>query len=148
MKEQARRKSSEVVKVMEVESTNQTNNTLLPMDNFKDTCVSRYGPTPHLLRKNSKKGPDETCPCRGVIYTQNVNRLSGKEKQLESLLGPLVDTMISKGIMTYCVQETWVFGNTVIMVRGHMIFLHNRCERVTCDAIDRKSVASNMIHYL
>ena len=26
-------------------------------------------------------------------------------------------------------QEIWVVGNTVIMVRGHMIFLHNRCER-------------------
>ena len=32
--------------------------------------------------------------------------------------------------MTYCVQETWVVGNTVIMVRGHMIFLNNVCERV------------------
>ena len=31
--------------------------------------------------------------------------------------------------MTYCVQETWVVVNTVIMVGGHMIFLHNRCER-------------------
>ena len=31
--------------------------------------------------------------------------------------------------MNYCVQETWVVRNTVIMVHGHMIFLHNRCER-------------------
>ena len=37
--------------------------------------------------------------------------------------------MISKGIMIYCLQETWVLGNEVIMVRGHMIFLHNRCEQ-------------------
>ena len=31
--------------------------------------------------------------------------------------------------MTYFVQETWVVRNTVIVVRGHMIFLHNRWER-------------------
>ena len=31
--------------------------------------------------------------------------------------------------MTYCVQERWVVGNTVIMVCGNMLFLHNRCER-------------------
>ena len=31
--------------------------------------------------------------------------------------------------MNYCVQETWVVRNTVIMVHGHMIFLHKRCER-------------------
>ena len=45
------------------------------------------------------------------------------------MLDPLVDIMISKEIMTYCVQETWVVGNTVSMVCGHMIFLHNICER-------------------
>ena len=48
---------------------------------------------------------------------------------MEYLLDPLVDIMISKEIMTYCVQETWVVGNRIIMVRGHMIFLHAICER-------------------
>ena len=84
-------------------------------------------PTPHLLRKTAKKVPDETCPYRGFIYTQNFNGMSVKDKQLKSLLDPPVDIMISKGNMTYCVQETWVVGNTVIMVRGHIIFLHNIC---------------------
>ena len=91
--------------------------------------MSRDGPTTHLLCKNSKSGPDETCPSRGVIYAQNVHGLSRKDKQLEFLLDPPVDIMISKGIMNYCLQETWVLGNEVIMVRGHMIFLQNRCER-------------------
>ena len=31
--------------------------------------------------------------------------------------------------MANCLQETWTVGNTLIMVRGRMIFLHNRCER-------------------
>ena len=97
------------------------------MNNLKDTRVSRDGLTPRLLRKNIKRGPNETCLCRGTIYTHNVNRLSVKYKQLEYLLDPLVDIMISKGTMTYCVKETWVVGNTVIMVRGHIIFLHNIC---------------------
>ena len=52
----------------------------------------------------------------------------GKDKQLVLLLDPLVDIMISKGIMIYCLLKTWVLGNELIMVRGHMIFLHNRCE--------------------
>ena len=47
---------------------------------------------------------------------------------MEFLLDPLVDIMILKDSMTYCMQETWVVENTVIMVRGHIIFLHNRCE--------------------
>ena len=32
--------------------------------------------------------------------------------------------------MVYCVQGTWVVRNSVVMVRGHMIFLHNRLKRV------------------
>ena len=37
--------------------------------------------------------------------------------------------MISKEIMIYCMQETLVVKNTVIMVRGYMIFPHYRCDR-------------------
>ena len=79
--------------------------------------------------KTAKKVLMKPCLCRGVIYTQNIHRLSGKDKQLEYLLDSLVDIMISKEIMTYCVQETWLVGNMGIMMRGHMILLHNRCER-------------------
>ena len=28
----------------------------------------------------------------------------------------------------YCVQENWVVGNSVVMVRGHMIFIYNRVD--------------------
>ena len=30
--------------------------------------------------------------------------------------------MITKGVMVYYVQETWVVSNSMVMVRGHMIF--------------------------
>ena len=53
LKEQARRKSNEAVKVVEVESANQLDKPLLPMNNFKDTRVSRDGTTSNLLQKNS-----------------------------------------------------------------------------------------------
>ena len=46
---------SEAVKVVEVE-----NKPPIYINSFKDTCVSRDGPTPHLLCKNRKKVPDET----------------------------------------------------------------------------------------
>ena len=49
---------------------------------------------------------------------------------MDSLLDPLIDIMITKGVMVYFVQGTWVVGNSVVMVRGHMIFLHNRVKRV------------------
>ena len=68
--------------------------------------MSRYGPTPHLSCENDKIGPDKTFPSRGVIYNQNINGLSGKDKNLDSLLDPMVDIMITKGVMVYCVQET------------------------------------------
>ena len=123
------RKSSEVVKPLEKAVGNQPAKPLPSDERNNNTRVSRDGPTTHLLCKNSKSGPNETCPSRGVIHTQNFHGLSGKDKQLESLFNPLVDIMISKEIMTYCLQETWILGNEVIMVRGNMVFLHNRCER-------------------
>ena len=40
----------------------------------------RTGPINLLLFKNNKTGPDETCPKQGIIYTKNVQGLSGKDK--------------------------------------------------------------------
>ena len=37
--------------------------------------------------------------------------------------------MINKGIMAYCIQETWIVGNVSKLVRDHMLFRHNREER-------------------
>ena len=130
VEEQARRKSSEVLKAEKVRIGNQPVRLSLSKPKHEDTRVSRDGPTPHLSCKNEKVGPDETCQSRGVIYNQNINGLPGKDRNLDSLLDPLIDTMITKGVMVYCVQETWVVGNSVVMVRGHMIFLHNRVKRV------------------
>ena len=44
-------------------------------------------------------------------------------------MDPLVDIMISNGIMTYCVQETWILGNSSTMVREHMVFMYNMNEK-------------------
>ena len=41
-----------------------------------------------------------------MFYTQNVQGLYGKDKKLDSLIDPIVDLMITKGIMAYCIQET------------------------------------------
>ena len=82
-----------------------------------------------MLFKNNKTGPDETCPKQGIIYTQNVQGLSGKDKRLESLMYPIIDLMVDKNILAYCVQETWIVGNANTIVRKHMIFRHNREER-------------------
>ena len=49
---------------------------------------------------------------------------------MDSLLDPLIDIMITEGVIFYCVQETWFVGNLVVMVHGRMIFLHNRVKRV------------------
>ena len=72
--------------------------------------MSRDEPTPHFSCKNDKVGPNETCPIRGVVCNQNINGFSRKDKKLDSLLDPLIDIMITKVVMVYCVQETWVVG--------------------------------------
>ena len=51
-----------------------------------------------------------------------------KNKRLESLVDPIIDLMVHKNILAYCVQETWIVGNANTVVRNHMIFRHNREE--------------------
>ena len=92
-----------------------------------DTIRTR--PTNRLLFKNNKPEPDETFPKQGIIYTQNVQGLSGRDKRLESLVDPIIDLMVDKNILAYCVQETWIVGNLNTVVRNHMIFRHNGEER-------------------
>ena len=41
----------------------------------------------------------------------------------------IVDLMVDKYILTYCVQETWIIRNVNTVVRNHIIFSHNREER-------------------
>ena len=44
-------------------------------------------------------------------------------------MDPIVDLMVTKGILANFVQETWLVGNVNTVVRNHMIFRHNRDER-------------------
>ena len=74
----------------------------------------------------SEKGPNETCPKNGIIYTQNLQGLTGKDNRLDYLVDPIVDLMITCNIMVYCIQETWVVGTGSKLVRDHMVFIHNR----------------------
>ena len=102
---------------------------LFPVDpSTKRLDTIRAGPINRLLFKNNKSGPDETCLKQGIIYTQNVKGLSGKDKRLESLVDPIIDLMVDKKILAYCVQETWIVGNANTVVRNHMIFCHDREE--------------------
>ena len=91
--------------------------------------IIKDGPINRFLFKNNKSGPNETCPKQVIIYSQNVQGLSGKDKRLESLVDPIVDLVVAKGILAYCVRETWIVGNVKTVVRDHMIFCHNREER-------------------
>ena len=74
------------------------------------------------LLPNSEKSPDETSPTHGIIYTQNVQGLTGKDKRFDSLVDPLVYLMINNNIMVYCIQETWIVGSVSKLVRGHIVF--------------------------
>ena len=103
---------------------------LSPIDSSRKRLDTiRTGPINRLLFKNNKTGPDETCSKQGIIYTQNVQGLSGKDKRLESLVDPIIDLMVDKNKLACCVQETWIVGNANTIVRKHMIFSHNREER-------------------
>ena len=51
--------------------------------------------------------------------------ISGKDKRLDSLVYPIVDLMITKGIMAYCVQEMWAVVTGSMLVCDHMVFQHN-----------------------
>ena len=82
----------------------------------------RIGPTFHSLFPNSEKGPNETWPAHAIIYTQNVQGLTGKDKRLDSIVDPLVDLMITINIMFYCIQETWIVVSGSKLVQGRMVF--------------------------
>ena len=73
---------------------------LSPVDSSRKRLYTiRTGPINRLLFKNNKTGPDETCPKQGIIYTQNVQVLSGKDKRLKSLVDPIIDQMVDKNIL-------------------------------------------------
>ena len=83
----------------------------------------------HSLSIDSKRSTNETCPAIGIVYTQNVKGLTGKDKGLESLVDPILYLMIRQNIMVYCIQETWTLGSCSTLVQVHMVIRHNREER-------------------
>ena len=57
-----------------------------------------------------------------VFYTQHLQGLTGKDKILDSLVGPIVNLVIARNIMVYCIEVTWVVGTGSEIFRGHMVF--------------------------
>ena len=78
---------------------NQPNKPLLPVyPSAMRLDTIKYGPINRLLFKNKKSGPNETCPKQAIVYLQNEQGLSGKDKRLDYLVDPIVDLMVAKGI--------------------------------------------------
>ena len=86
------------------------------------TDVARDGPTCRLLFLDSKDGPNETYPHRVIIYTQNLQGMSGKDNHLESLVYPIVNLIIVSGIIVHFIQKMWLIGNRETMVRRRVVF--------------------------
>ena len=90
------------------------------------TSTTRSGLPHQLISTDIERSPNETCPEIGIVYTQIMQGLIGKDKGLESLVDPIVDLMIKQNIMVYCIQETWTLGSCSTLVQGHMVIRHNR----------------------
>ena len=71
---------------------------LLSNESMK-TSTTRTGPPRQSLSTDGERSPNETCPAIGIVYTQNVQGLTGEYKGLESLVDPIVDLMIRHNIM-------------------------------------------------
>ena len=66
----------------ERESDHQPDTTILPSNDSTETSTARIGLSCRSLFTNSEKSPNETCPTIGILYTQNVQGLTGKDKIL------------------------------------------------------------------
>ena len=103
--EEARSEESSSLRVFgEEDSRQQSDKSILPSNEAMKTSTTRYGLPRNLLSTDIERSPNETCPEIGIIYTQNVQGLTGKEKGLESLVDLIVDLMIKHNIMVYCIQ--------------------------------------------
>ena len=83
----------------EEESRQQSDTSILPSNKDMNTSTTRPGLPRHLLLIDSKSNPNETCPEIGIVYTQNVQGLTGKDKGLESLVDTIVDLMNKDNVM-------------------------------------------------
>ena len=128
MDESRHEESSSLRGFEEKEYRQQSDTSILPPNEKTKTIATRPGLPRPLLSTDSKRNPNETCPEIGIVYTQNVQGLTGKDKGLESLVDPIVYLMIKDKIMVYCIQETWTLGSCSTLVRGHMVVRHNQEE--------------------
>ena len=78
----------------EREYRQQSDTSILPSKESMKTNTTRTGLPRHLLSTDSESSPNETCPEIGIVYTQNVQGLTGKDKGLESLVDTIVYLMI------------------------------------------------------
>ena len=103
--DKARSKESSSLRVFKEEDSRQQSDTsILPSNEETKTSTTRPGLPRHLLSTDSKRNPNETWPEIGIVYTQNVQGLTGKDKGLESLVDPIVDLIIKDNNMVYCIQ--------------------------------------------
>ena len=116
--EEARSEESGTLRGFEERESRQQSDTssILPSNESMKTSTTRTGLPCHLLSTDIERIPNETCPEIGIIYTKNVQGLTGKDKGLESLVDPIVDLMIRQNIMVYCIQETWTLGSCSTLV--------------------------------
>ena len=88
--------------VGERESGNEPDKPLLSTaHDTEKTGTMSSGQNCRSLFPSSDKSPNETCPKAGIIYTQNMQVISGKDKRLDSLVDTIVYLMITKGVMAY-----------------------------------------------
>ena len=82
MMDQACELSSQLQNVEKREIKHYTINPTSLSSSAEETSMVRDRPTDHLLRHRNEKGPDETCPRIGVIFTHNIQGLSRKDRKL------------------------------------------------------------------
>ena len=128
MEETRSKESGTLQRFEERDSRQQSDTSILPSNESMRKSTTRTGLPRWSLYTDSEKSHNETFPALGIVYTQNVQGLTGKDKGLESLVDPIVDLMIKHNIMVYCIQETWTLGSCSTLVRGNMVLWHNRVQ--------------------
>ena len=91
--------SSQLQNVEKREIKKHTIKTTFLSSSVEKTRVVRDRPTNYSQHHRNEKYPNETFPREGVIFTHNTQGLSGKGRNLESLLDPLIEIMISNGLL-------------------------------------------------
>ena len=81
--------------------------------------MTRLGPESFLLTPVNKTGPKETYPWKGVIFSQNIQGLSGL----------IINMSISWYIMINFIQDTWIIGNYMSLILRNLFLHHNQLDK-------------------